>query len=202
MWVVSRIYLLLSVGEYRSKIGENEVMNDTEIIAKAPPNTSIVDSKFKFFDDVYCELNEQGEWNWKDTMPSYPIRSLIDIKKIAELEAFNQEQGQLMSAMTEYYEDDKGVAFQSHNLEQQAKGLIDYAEALYMNIKRGKYHQLMIAAGRLQIEAKALKEAGKGSLREHIKKMSAIIETWPQWKKDIIETRIHNGKVRFEEGKE
>jgi hypothetical protein len=78
--------------------------------------------------------------------------------RIAELEAFNQEQGQLMSAMTEYYEDDKGVAFQSHNLEQQAKGLIDYAEALYMNIKRGKYHQLMMAAGRLQIEAKALKE--------------------------------------------
>jgi hypothetical protein len=49
-------------------------------------------------------------------------------------------------------------SLEAHNLEQQAKGLIDYAEALYMNIKRGKYHQIMMAAGRLQIKAKALKE--------------------------------------------
>jgi hypothetical protein len=61
-------------------------MKEQEIIDKAPPNTSIVDSKFKFFDDVYCELNEQGEWNWKNTMPTYPIRSLVDIKRILELE--------------------------------------------------------------------------------------------------------------------
>ena len=65
-------------------------MNDIDIIAKAPPNTSIVDSKFKFFDDVYCELNEQGEWNWKSTMPTYPIRSLVDIKHIVELEGLVQ----------------------------------------------------------------------------------------------------------------
>ena len=44
-------------------------------------------------------------------------------ERIAELESRNQEQGQLMSAMTEYYEDDKGAAFQSHNIEQQIKGL-------------------------------------------------------------------------------
>jgi hypothetical protein len=47
--------------------------------------------------------------------------------KIAELEAFNQEQGQLMSAMTEYYEGDNGVAFHSYGLEQQAKGVNDFA---------------------------------------------------------------------------
>ena len=40
------------------------------------------------------------------------------------------------------------------------------------------------------------------SLVEHLKKMTAIIETWPQWKKDIIETRMHNNKVRFEESKD
>jgi hypothetical protein len=61
-------------------------MKDTEIIDKAPPNTSIVDSKFKFFDDVYCELNEEGEWNWQDTMPTYPIRDLEGIERIVELE--------------------------------------------------------------------------------------------------------------------
>jgi hypothetical protein len=87
------------MGGYKSKIGEKEIMNDTEIIAKAPPNTSIVDSKFKFFDDVYCELNEQGEWNWKDTMPSYPIRSLIDIKKIAELEKALKEASEICDAV-------------------------------------------------------------------------------------------------------
>ncbi|MFT6988187.1 MAG: hypothetical protein ACJASL_000147 [Paraglaciecola sp.] len=61
-------------------------MKDQEIIDNAPPNTSIVDSKFKFFDDIYCELNEQGEWNWKNTMPEYPIRSLADVNRIVELE--------------------------------------------------------------------------------------------------------------------
>ena len=61
-------------------------MNNQEIIDNAPPNTSIVDSKFKFFDDIYCELNKQGEWNWGTAMPAYPIRSLADIKRIIELE--------------------------------------------------------------------------------------------------------------------
>jgi hypothetical protein len=61
-------------------------MNNQEIIDNAPPNTSIVDSEFKFFDDIYCELNEEGEWNWKNAMPKYPIRSLADIKRIVELE--------------------------------------------------------------------------------------------------------------------
>jgi hypothetical protein len=61
-------------------------MNNQEIIDKAPPNTSIVDSEFKFFDDIYCELNEEGEWNWKNAMPKYPIRSLADIKRITDLE--------------------------------------------------------------------------------------------------------------------
>ena len=61
-------------------------MKDQEILDNAPPNTSIVDSEFKFFDDIYCELNEEGEWNWKNAMPKYPIRSLADIKRIVELE--------------------------------------------------------------------------------------------------------------------
>ena len=62
-------------------------MTDQEILDNAPKNTSIVDSKFKFFDDVYCELDKKGEWNWKcSSMPKYPIRSLADIKRIAELE--------------------------------------------------------------------------------------------------------------------
>ena len=62
-------------------------MTDQEILDNAPKNTSIVDSKFKFFDDVYCELDKKGEWNWKcSSMPKYPIRSLVDIKRIAELE--------------------------------------------------------------------------------------------------------------------
>ena len=64
-------------------------MNNQEIIDNAPKNTSIVDSKFKFFDDVYCELDKKGEWNWKCSMPKYPIRSLADIKRIVELEGFN-----------------------------------------------------------------------------------------------------------------
>ena len=62
-------------------------MNNQEIIDNAPPNTSIVDSRFSFFDESISELNELGLWNWKKTSPSYPIRSLADIKRIVELEA-------------------------------------------------------------------------------------------------------------------
>jgi hypothetical protein len=71
----------------------------------------------------------------------------IQVDRIAELEkrlSHSQTMGKRQQSI--------------RDLEQQAKGLIDYAEALYMNIKRGKYHQIMMAAGRLQIEAKALKE--------------------------------------------
>jgi hypothetical protein len=50
------------------------------------------------------------------------------------------------------------VALEILRLEQQAKGLIDYAETRYKNVKRGQYHHIMMSAGRLQIEAEALKE--------------------------------------------
>ena len=60
-------------------------MSDQKILDDAPPNTSIVDSEFRFFNDVHCELNEQGDWNWKSTMPKYPIRSLADIKELVDL---------------------------------------------------------------------------------------------------------------------
>ncbi len=61
-------------------------MNNQEIIDNAPPNTSIVDSEFNFFNDIYCHLNSDGQWNWTNKMPKYPIRSLADIKRIVELE--------------------------------------------------------------------------------------------------------------------
>ena len=61
-------------------------MSNQEIIDNAPPNTSIVDSRFSFFDKSVSELNKYGFWNWKKTSPSYPIRSLADIKRIVELE--------------------------------------------------------------------------------------------------------------------
>ena len=60
-------------------------MNEQEIIDNAPPNTSIVDSEFNFFNDIYCQLNSNGQWNWTSKMPKYPIRSLADIKRIVEL---------------------------------------------------------------------------------------------------------------------
>jgi hypothetical protein len=74
------------------------------------------------------------------------------LKRVEQI--FNDATDLNFSDFERYFPED----FEAHNLEQQAKGLIDYAEALYMNIKRGKYHQLMMAAGRLQIKAKALKE--------------------------------------------
>jgi hypothetical protein len=61
-------------------------MNNQEILDNAPPNTLIVDREFKFFDDIYCELNEQGEWKWNTTMPKFPVRSILDIKRIVELD--------------------------------------------------------------------------------------------------------------------
>jgi hypothetical protein len=61
-------------------------MNKQEIIDNAPPNTSIVDSEFNFFNDIYCHLNSDGQWNWTNKMPKYPIRSLADIKRIMQLE--------------------------------------------------------------------------------------------------------------------
>ena len=92
-------------------------------------------------------------------------------RRIAELEAINQVQVQLMSAMTEYYEDDKGTAFSSHNLEQQAKGLEDYVVRAMDNnyilhldpeIKQQFFLiNLNATALRLHRQAEALKEQVK-----------------------------------------
>jgi hypothetical protein len=66
-------------------------MNEQEILDNAPPNTSIVDSQFTFFNDIYCQLNSDGQWNWTSKMPKYPIRSLADIKELVELRKSNAE---------------------------------------------------------------------------------------------------------------
>jgi hypothetical protein len=90
------------------------------------------------------------------------VASLL-LARIAELEAFNQEQGQLMSAMTEYYEGDKGVAFQAHNLEQQAKGCDDGAKACSISFGEAVVigeTELDDYAKDLLRQAKALKEQG------------------------------------------
>ena len=84
-------------------------------------------------------------------------------RRIAELEAINQVQVQLMSAMTEYYEDDKGTAFSSHNLEQQAKGVEDAANDYPDNLDATMVYlaDLDDRVIELRNQAKALKEQVK-----------------------------------------
>jgi hypothetical protein len=91
------------------------------------------------------------------------VAELIQIQadKIAELKAFNQEQGQLMSAMTEYYEVDNGVTFHSYGLEQQAMGRLDgvaYALNMYCTTMSPKEFPPIGKYYADQLKGKALKE--------------------------------------------
>jgi hypothetical protein len=67
------------------------MMDDQKILDNAPEGSLIVDSKFRFFDGRYSELDKSGNWTWKKTMPSFPIRSLADIKELVELRKANAE---------------------------------------------------------------------------------------------------------------
>jgi hypothetical protein len=103
----------------------------------------------------------KGDTGYNPTTKHY--RSLADIKRIVELEAYLQkvQADRINDIAIERKRWSKAdlVALEILRLEQQAKGLIDYAETRYKNVKRGQYHHKMMSAGRLQIEAEALKES-------------------------------------------
>ena len=122
-------------------------MTDQEILDNAPKNTSIVDSEFNFFDDIYCELNEHGEWNWKNTMPVYPIRSLADIKRIVELEKPHDEIDLLLKELL-YCCDGLYCDYAQENYGD-AKNWLRHINAAY-----GKYRDTID-------DLEALKEQGK-----------------------------------------
>jgi hypothetical protein len=88
--------------------------------------------------------------------------SIADIKRIVELEAYlkkvQADRVNDISIERKRWAKADLVALEILRLEQQAKGLIDYAETRYKNVKRRQYHHIMMSAGRLQIEAEALKE--------------------------------------------
>jgi hypothetical protein len=67
------------------------MMDDQKILDSAPEGSLIVDSKFRFFDGRYSELDKVGNWTWKKTMPAFPIRSLADIKDLVKLREANAE---------------------------------------------------------------------------------------------------------------
>ena len=61
-------------------------MTDQDILDNAPEGASVSDITGQYFDEYNNHLNSRGFWSEKDTSPISP-RSLVDIKRIIELEA-------------------------------------------------------------------------------------------------------------------
>lgn len=146
-------------------------MNNQEILDNAPTGSLIVDSKFRFFDGRYSELDKSGNWTWKKTMPSFPIRSLADIQslvdkdeRIAELEKLNV--GLILSW---HKQKERESNLQVHNLEQRAKGVtawVDSNKTLAKRTKPSTYadgvidmiHNAISYVENLNNQAKAIKD--------------------------------------------
>ena len=141
-------------------------MNNQEILDNAPKNwTHHATSSSKYFMIEGWRMHVWlGEvWsvpisNELDVLMVGDVRSLADIKRIAELEQENQVFKQQWHELNDSIEHQLKKGDAILKLEQQAKGVDWVIACRELNLSQGEVHTLMDKCNKLREQAKQLKE--------------------------------------------